>query len=30
MGDNKSVDDKYNLEAADILANEAQVPYSYP
>ncbi|GMY29530.1 cleavage stimulation factor subunit 77-like [Fagus crenata] len=24
MGDNKSVDDKYNLEAADILANEAQ------
>lgn len=24
MGDNKSLDDKYNLEAADILANEAQ------
>jgi hypothetical protein len=29
MGDDKAVDDKYNVEAAEIIANEAQVSYWY-
>ena len=29
MGDDKAAEDKYNVEAADIIANEAQVSYWY-
>lgn len=29
MGDSKALDDKYNVEAAEILANEAQVSFWY-